>query len=106
MASNYCAPNPTTNLGSQLINALSHLKQGVDYLNEALRIIDQIRDGDTSDPAHYDPVVIQYGYTDNVCAQSSYNEISSLMGKLNATGATSVDHVLDAIQQCLAKHGL
>lgn len=110
MASNYIEVNRTTDVGRQLVRGLQMVREGKETLARLRDVIIQMRDGDGSDPAHYDVLAGEAGYvandyaTANAAAKASFDEIDSLLSKINTDN--NVSNVLAAINQACAKHGL
>lgn len=98
-------------------NISRNYKRGVQMLNESLVVLNavlasitQMVDSGGANAADYDLFAAEGGYSSgdyesaNHAAQASYNELASLLSKLNAN--TSVTDVNAAIKQIAAKHGI
>ena len=87
--------------GSMLGNALNQFENGYDRLNEQLSAMALMIDGDGSSPTHFPYFTQKYGFEDDVHSQAAWNELNSLMAKLNTDA--SVTSVKSALEQAFAK---
>ena len=87
--------------GAQLRSHLNALERGFDGLNDVLANIPHMIDGDGSDSAHFSEVTTRYGFVDNDRSKAAWEELQSVMAKLNTDA--SVSSVNAAILQAFAK---
>lgn len=110
MAANYIEMDKTTDFGRNLARGGQLIIEGLELLVKARDNMIQARDGDGSSAAHYDVLAAEAGYVANdyadanAAAKASFDELDSLVGKLNTDG--SVSNVRAAIYQFAAKHNL
>lgn len=101
MAVGHIAFDPQTAHGNQLKGAVHEFNRGLDSLNELFLTMEQMKDGDGSQASHFDYAVEKFGFADNVAAKACYDELNSVLAKLNTNG--SVSNVSAAINQLVAK---
>ena len=87
--------------GSKLKSALNQLETGFDSLNDILANIPHMIDGDGSSSTHFVEVTNRYGFPDDATSKAAYEEIQSVMSKLNTDA--SVTSVNAALLQAFAK---
>lgn len=108
MAANYIELDRTTEIGRKLSRYGTMLREAVDGLAQTRDAILQMRDGDGTDPAHYDVAAAEAGYvandyaTANDAAKASFDELDSLLSKVNTDNPVSA--VRSALDQFCAKH--
>jgi hypothetical protein len=94
----------------KVVRGLGLVQEGKQVLIDALAIMEQYRDGDGSSAAHYDLLAVAGTFASgdyasaNAAAKASYDEVASVLGKINTDG--SVSNVSAAIAQACAKHGV
>lgn len=93
--------NDQTNHGRILRRGLNTLEEGFESLNDVLANMPHMIDGDGSDAAHFTEVTSRYGFADNATAKAAWDELNSLMAKLNTDN--SVTSVNAAMLQAFAK---
>lgn len=103
MSVSHIAFESTSEYGQQLRQALALLERGKVELNDLLGVMATMIDGDGSSPSHFDYFVPRFGFDDNMGAKAAYDELQSLMFKLNTD--SSVDHVNAAMTQVFNKFG-
>ena len=91
----------TSTHGKYLRQGLQGLNNGFDDLNEVLDNMLHMIDGDGTSETHFTEVTARYGFVSNTAAKSGWDELNSVMFKLNTD--TSVTSVNAAIKQILAK---
>lgn len=83
----------------RLVAALRQIKQGLDNLNDEFKILELCKDG-----ASFTQLAVDlYGFADTAGATDCFNEVSSLLSKLNTDA--SVSSVNAAILQAFRKMG-
>lgn len=87
--------------GQLLKKSVDDFANGLDTLNELFLTIGQMRDGDGSQASHFDYAVEKFGFDDNVAAKACFDELGSVLAKLNTDASTS--SVASAISQFIAK---
>lgn len=87
--------------GGQLKDAVTDFNSGLDALNELFATMTQMKDGDGSQASHFDYAVAKFGFPDNIAAKAAYDELNSVLAKLNTDA--SVSSVSSAINQLIAK---
>lgn len=87
--------------GFLLKKAIDEFNSGLDALNELFLTMGQMKDGDGSQASHFDYAVEKFGFDDNVAAKAAYDELNSVLAKLNTDASTS--NVASAINQLIAK---
>lgn len=99
-----------SNVMRPVVRFLQQLREARDGLTTQLAVLTQYRDGDGSSATHYDLLAVSGefvagDYADaNAAAKASYDELSSLVGKL--TTNSNITDVLAALNQACAKHGV
>lgn len=101
MAVGHIGFNPASSHGGPLKDAITSFNDGLDQLNELFATMTQMKDGDGSQASHFDYAVAKFGFTDNVAAKAAYDELNSVLAKLNTDA--SVSNVNAAINQMIAK---
>ena len=110
MAANFIELDKATDRGRGLTRGLQMIREGLELLVHERDVMIQMRDGDGSQAAHYDVLASEAGYIANdyadanAAAKASFDELDSLLAKLNTDG--SVSFVKAAIYQACAKHGV
>ena len=108
MAANYIELDRNTEVGHKLSRYGPMLREAVDGLAQIRDALIQMRDGDGTNAADYDVVVSEGGYVANdyvdanTAAKASFDELDSLLSKVNTDNAVS--NVRAAIDQFCAKH--
>lgn len=93
--------NPSTSHGSMLRHALTRLEESFVDLNELHATMSLMIDGDGTDAAHFTYMATRFGFDDGAGAKSAYDELSSVLFKLNTD--SSVSDVNAAIKQVFNK---
>lgn len=101
MAVSHITYNQGTQHGALLKTALAQLESGLDRGNEILATMARMIDGDGSQAAHFAYMQAKFGFTDDAGAKAAYEELASLLSKLNTNG--SVTDVNAALMQAFAK---
>lgn len=110
MAANLIEMDKTTDFGRNLARGGQLLLEGLQLLVQARDNMIQARDGDGTQAAHYDLLTAKAGYVANdyatadAAAKASFDELDSLLSKINTDNAVS--NVRAAIYQFAAKHNL
>lgn len=110
MAANHIKFNDQSNLGRNLKRGLDMLLESKELLTNTLAAMVQMIDNGGAATDDFDLMATEGGYsagdyaTANAAAQASYNELASVLAKLNTDG--SVSNVDAAIKQICAKHGV
>ena len=110
MASNHIQYDKSKDIARNLDRGLSMLLEAKELLTNVLAAQVQMIDNGGATTDDFDQLATQGGYvagdyaTANAAAQASYNELASLLAKLNTDG--SVSNVDAAIKQICAKHGV
>lgn len=95
--------NHSTPHGNKLANSLDHLEQGLEGLNDVKSAMALMIDGDGTQEAHFTSYVIdKFGFADAAGAKASWDEINSVLGKLNSDAQQTF--VNAAILQVVHKH--
>lgn len=89
--------------GRELRAALQWLEEGYEALSDLKTVMTHMIDGDGSSATHFAVVTSRFGFTDNNVSKAAWDEINSLLGKLNTDG--SVTFVNAALLQVFAKFG-
>ena len=89
--------------GQQLRSSLNSLEKGKDDLNDLLGVMATMLDGDGSQAAHFEYFIPRFGFPDTATAKAAYDELQSLMFKLNTDA--QVDFVNAAMTQVFNKFG-
>ena len=100
---NHIAFNENSQYGNQLRQALTFLERGKLELNDLLGVMTQMLDGDGSQASHFDYMVPLFGFISNAKAKEAWEELNSVMAKLNTDA--SVSFVNAAMTQVFAKFG-
>lgn len=87
--------------GYLLKKAMDDFDSGLDALNDLFLTMGQMKNGDGSQASHFDYAVTKFGFTDNITAKAAYDELNSVLAKLNTDA--SVSSVNAATQQLIAK---
>jgi hypothetical protein len=93
--------NDQTQYGRMLRRGLNLLEEGYELLNDVLANVPHMIDGNGSDAAHFTEVTARYGFDNNADAKAAWDELNSLMFKLNTN--TSVSDMNAAMLQAFAK---
>lgn len=101
MAVSHLYFNETTAHGRQFRAHLIQTEQGYEGLNDDLAVMARMIDGDGSSADHFTYMTAKYGFPDNATAKAAWDELNSLMGKLNTDG--SVTFVNAALLQVFSK---
>lgn len=102
MANNAIKVNQSTPTGRLIASGLNKLQEGKEEINLALaRMTQQLEGGDPSQEANFAYAATQGGFDSNAKAKAGYDELNSLIFKLNAN--TSVTDVDNAQKQAIAK---
>lgn len=81
--------NKGTEHGHMLFSALDRLEQSFTDLNEVHRTMALMIDGDGSSATHFTYMQEKFGFTDNAGAKAAYDELSSVLAKLNTDASVS-----------------
>lgn len=87
--------------GKLLRSGLTSFENGFETLNDVLANMAHMIDGDGSSAAHFTEVMGRYGFDTTTTAKAAYDELASLLAKLNTDA--SVTSVNAAILQLLSK---
>lgn len=101
MAVNHIGFDKTTPHGNLLYNHLSRMEMAFDGLNDILGTMALMIDGDGTDPAHFSYMATKFGFESNAVAKAAYDELASVLAKLNTDGSVSM--VNAAMLQAFAK---
>ncbi len=101
MAVSHITYNQGTQHGALLKTALSQLEAGLQRANELKATLALMIDGDGSNATHFAYMQEKLGFADNAAAKSAWEELNSLLFKLNTNG--SVTDVNAALMQAFAK---
>lgn len=93
--------NHDTRDASRLTRYMLGLEENYNGLNRELATLALMIDGDPSNAANYTYMKDRYSFVDNAEAKGAYDELSSLMFKLNTNG--SVTDVNAALLQAFNK---
>jgi hypothetical protein len=110
MAANFIKYDRTKDIARNMDRGLSMLIESRQLLTNTLAAMVQMIDNGGATAADFDQLATEGGYSAgdfagvNEAAQASYNELASLLAKLNTDG--SVSNVDAAIKQIAAKHGV
>ena len=77
------------------------MEESLDTGNDVLNVMQQMLDGDGSQAAHFTYFVSKFGFADTAGAKAAWDELNSMMAKLNTDG--SVSSVNAAVKQIIAK---
>ena len=87
-----------TQYGRLLRRGLNYLEDGKDILNDVLASMVHMIDGDGSVDTHFTEVTARYGFPSNAIAKDCWDELNSVMAKLNTdTSVTSVDAAMSQV---------
>lgn len=89
MAVSHIDFNKGTVHGNLLFSALERLENSFDDLNEIHRTMGLMIDGDGSQAAHFAYMQGKFGFVDNAGAKAAYDELSSILAKLNTDASVS-----------------
>ncbi len=84
-----------------LRRGLQQLEEGKDVLNDVLASMPHMIDGDGSNATQFSEVTSRYGFASNEAAKAAWDELNSMMFKLNTDA--SVSAVNAAMNQAFAK---
>jgi len=101
MAVNHISYSASTQHGALLHAALAQLEAKFDDLNDIHATMALMIDGDGSQAAHFPYMTSKFGFTSDAVAKAAYDELSSLLFKLNTN--TSVTDVNAAMLQAFNK---
>ena len=87
--------------GVILRQGLTQLESGFNSLNNVLNSMNHMVDGDGSDIAHFDEMVVRYGFPDTTTAKAAWDELNSVLAKLNTDA--SVTTVNSSLLQIFSK---
>lgn len=90
-----------THYGRMLRTGLNNLENGYEIFNDALANMTHMIDGDGTSATHFTEVTTRYGFLNNDHAKAAWDELNSLMAKLNTDA--SVSNVNAALLQIFAK---
>lgn len=93
--------NQGTQHGLLLKNGLQKLEDSLGELNEIKGTMQLMIDGDGSLAAHFTYMTGKFGFTDDAGAKAAWDELNSLLFKLNTD--SSVDNVHAALVQAFNK---
>lgn len=101
MAVGHISYNTGTQHGAMLRNGLTLLEDGLDRLNDLKATMQLMIDGDGSDALHFAYMQEKFGFADNASAKAAWDELNSLLAKLNTDA--QVSSVNAALLQAFAK---
>jgi hypothetical protein len=101
MALTHIGFDKTTPHGNLLYNHLNKMEQAFDGLNDIRGTMELMIDGDGSDASHFTYMTAKFGFESNAVAKSAFEELSSVLGKLNTDA--EVTFVNAAMLQVFAK---
>lgn len=101
MAVSHISYSASTQHGALLHSALGGLEAKFDDLNDIHATMALMIDGDGSDASHFAYMATKFGFADNATAKAAYEELSSLLFKLNTN--SSVSDVNAALLQAFNK---
>lgn len=87
--------------GRILRNALTQLENGLDSLDDCIKAIQHMIDGDGTSATHFTYVQQRFSFADTTAAKAAWDELNSLYAKL--TTNVSVADVNAALLQAFAK---
>lgn len=93
--------NRNSQHGSALRNALTNLESAFEQLNQTHATMALMFDGDGSDASHFAYMQGKFGFADNAAAKAAFDELASLLFKLNTN--SSVSDVNAAMTQAFNK---
>lgn len=98
MAVRYIEISGSTAQNIRLRSSLSHLEVGIRELKETVDAIAFMVDGDTAVAANYTLVTDKFGFLSNAEAKKAFDELNTLLNKLQSVGDTSnVKGTLDQV---------
>jgi len=101
MAVSHIAFDRNTTYGRMLASALSRLEEGIEALNDVFSVLNQMKDGDGSQAAHFAYATPLFGFGTDANAKAAYDEINSALSKINTDA--QVSSVNAALLQIFAK---
>ena len=101
MADNHYLFNRELAAGWRLGRAMEDLENAVNRLLAEKATMVAMIDGDGSNVTHFNAHVTAYGFSDTTNAKAAYEELASMIGKLDTDA--SVSSVKAAIAQALAR---
>jgi hypothetical protein len=87
--------------GAMFRTAIISLEKGYEDLNDLLATLATMLDGDGTQAAHFDYITARFGFESNVLAKAAWDELNSVMFKLNTDA--SVSSVNAALRQFFNK---
>jgi hypothetical protein len=75
-----------TQYGRQLRRMLNQSEEADDGMADLLSVMEQMRDGDGSQAAHYAEVTARFGFATDAKAKAAYDELSSAWSKISGNG--------------------
>ena len=103
MPISHIAFNDQTNHGRLLRASLTNLENGVEGIDDILKTMSLMINGDGTQEAHFTAYVIgKFGFPDAATAKSCWDELNSVNFKLQTD--SSVSSVNAAIKQVINKH--
>ena len=101
MAVSHVTFNDQLQHGRLMRRGLQLLEEGIETLNDLKAFLDQAKDGDGSQAAHFTYATAKMGTTSDSQTKALYDELASLLFKLNTD--SSVTDVHAAMIQAFAK---
>lgn len=89
MAVSHIPYNKGTIHGSILSGGLNRLETALDELNEIKGTMALMIDGDGSSASHFAYMQEKFGFLDNAAAKAAWDELNSLLFKLNTNASVS-----------------
>lgn len=89
MAISFLGFNDQLPHGRILRRCLQKLEEGVEEGNDVLAVMPHMIDGDGSDVSHFAEVVTRFGFASTTTAKAGYEELASMLGKLNTNASVS-----------------
>jgi tetrahydromethanopterin S-methyltransferase subunit H len=103
MAITHISFNDQTNHGRQLRAHLNKLEEAVEGLDDLVKTMALMLDGDGTQSAHFTSYIItKFGFPDAATAKACWDELNSVSFKLQTNA--SVSDVNAAIKQVVNKH--
>src|SRR4051812_2928911 len=87
--------------GTKLRRGLSNLEEGLDGLNKIRDTMTLMIDGDGSNSTQFAEATTRFGFPDNASAKAAWDELNSLLGKLNSDADQTSVHT--AMTQAFSK---